>query len=91
MSVKAVRLELPVEIHEYLTHVIKTYSASGLDPNEGMILFHLWDFVTRRGKVVELEAKEPFVPPQGPRPVSITGETPAIAPSGPASPEEFRS
>jgi len=54
MSIKAVRIDLPADLHEYLTVVLKRYSGAGIDPEEGMALFHLWDFVTKRAKLVEL-------------------------------------
>jgi len=52
---KVIRVDLPPELHEYLTTVIKRYSAAGIDPEEGMILFHLHDFVAKRAQIVELE------------------------------------
>jgi hypothetical protein len=52
---KVIRVDLPPELHEYLTTVIKRYSSAGIDPEEGMILFHLWDFVAKRAQVIELE------------------------------------
>jgi len=62
MSIQAVRIELPVELHEYLTVVLKRYSAAGIDPEEGMILFHLWDFVTKRGKLIDIATIPPTPP-----------------------------
>lgn len=52
---KAIRVDLPPELHEYLTTVIRKYSSAGIDPEEGMILFHLWEFVAKRAVVIELE------------------------------------
>ncbi len=67
-SIKAVRIDLPIELHEYLIAVLKRYSAAGIDPEEGMILFHLWDFVTKRGKLVELVTLPPVPPAEDPKP-----------------------
>ena len=65
-SIKAVRIDLPIELHEYLIAVLKRYSAAGIDPEEGMILFHLWDFVTKRGTLIELVTFPPVPPPAEP-------------------------
>ncbi len=52
---KAVRIDLPTDLHEYLTVVLKRYTAQCFsDPEEGLALFSLWDFVTKRAKLVEL-------------------------------------
>ena len=80
MSIKAIRIELPVEIHEFLVHVVNSYSHAGHPPEEGMVLFHLWDFVTRRGKVVDLEVARPPAPPESPvfgAPKPVPGQGPA--------------
>lgn len=61
-NIKAVRIDLPIELHEYLVAILKRYSAAGIDPEEGMILFHLWDFVTKRGKLTELVLDPPTPP-----------------------------
>jgi len=66
MSIKAVRIDLPADLHEYLTVVLKRYSGAGIDPEEGMALFHLWEFVTKRAKLVELVE----VPPTAASPAS---------------------
>lgn len=71
---KAIRIELPPELHEYLLNVLTKYSrGQGFDgPEEGMILFHTWDFLAKRAQVVELEgprvtptASAPRVPNDG--------------------------
>lgn len=65
MGIKAVRVDLPVELHQYLVTVLTRYSKAGIDPEEGMILFHTHDFLTKRAQVVELQE----VVPQPPAPV----------------------
>ncbi len=64
MSIKAVRIDLPVELHQYLLTVLKSYSHGGIDPEEGMILFHTWDFVSKRAQMIELQ--EVTTPPAAP-------------------------
>jgi hypothetical protein len=36
---------LPPELYDYLAHIIKAYTASGIDPDEGMLAFGLWQRV----------------------------------------------
>ncbi len=61
---KAIRIELPVELHEYLVNVVRQHSRAGHEPEESMLLFTLWEFVTKRAQVVELEPPPPPPPPQ---------------------------
>ncbi len=51
---KLIRIEMPVELHSYLTDVVRQHSRNGHEPEEGLILFHLWDVVTKRAQVVEM-------------------------------------
>jgi hypothetical protein len=52
---KVIRTELPPELHDYLVSVVRQHSLAGHEPDESMMLFHLWDSVTKRAQVVELE------------------------------------
>jgi hypothetical protein len=82
---KVIRVDLPPELHEYLVTVIKRYSGAGIDPEEGMILFHLHDFVAKRAQIVELEmvkataAPAPRVPNDGVSPLQ-RGDVEAAVP-----------
>jgi hypothetical protein len=38
-------IQLPDELHEYLLHVLKRHAGSGIDPTEGLAVFHLFDAV----------------------------------------------
>ena len=64
-GIQAVRVDLPVELHQYLVTVLTRYSKAGIDPEEGMILFHTWDFLTKRAQVIELQEVAP-TPPAAP-------------------------
>jgi hypothetical protein len=68
---KVIRVDLPPELHEYLTTVIKRYSSAGIDPEEGMILFHLWDFVAKRAQVIELDMPKATTAPTPQPPVQV--------------------
>lgn len=35
-------LILEEQLYEYLNHVIERHAARGIDPEEGLALFHLW-------------------------------------------------
>jgi hypothetical protein len=40
-------LQLTDDLHDYLVHVLKNYSASGINPQEGLAIYHLWNAVTK--------------------------------------------
>jgi|SRR5580658_10015994 hypothetical protein len=63
---QAIRVDLPPELHEYLLNVLTKYSrGQGFEgPEEGMILFHTWDFLAKRATVVELEMPKATTAPQ---------------------------
>ena len=65
---KAIRIELPPELHEYLLNVLTKYSrGQGFDgPEEGMVLFHTWDFLAKRAQVVELDMPKAATAPVPP-------------------------
>lgn len=71
---KAVRIDLPVELHQYLLTVLKRYSNAGIDPEEGLILFHTWDFVSKQAQMIELVEPTPPVPSVLPQPTAIDTE-----------------
>jgi hypothetical protein len=56
---KQIRIEMPPELHDYLVSVVRQHSRAGHEPEEGMILFTLWEFVTKRAQVVESEITSP--------------------------------
>jgi|SRR5208282_2844948 len=87
---KAIRIELPPELHEYLLNVLTKYSrGQGFDgPEEGMVLFHTWDFLAKRAQVVELEgprvattAPQPRVPNDGVSPLQRGDVEAAVPPT----------
>jgi len=65
---KVIRIELPPELHEYLLNVLTKYSrGQGFDgPEEGMVLFHTWDFLAKRAQVVELDMPKATTAPVPP-------------------------
>jgi hypothetical protein len=58
---RQIRIELPPELHEYLVSIVRQHSRAGHEPEESLILFHTWEFVTKRAQVVDVE--EPSSPP----------------------------
>lgn len=58
-------LQLPDELHEYLLHVVQTYSGSGIHPKEGLALFQLWDHVSKNVTTVdESKLQRPVAAPE---------------------------
>lgn len=38
-------LLLPESLYEYLVHVVRTHSSTGIEPDEGMAVYQLWQHV----------------------------------------------
>jgi hypothetical protein len=43
-------IQLPDVLHEYLLHVIEKHAGSGIHPEEGTALAHLWDAVSKHAQ-----------------------------------------
>ena len=60
-------LQLDQPLYEYLTHIIKSYSSAGIDPEEALALHHTWQAIKSAVDTKDLVPEEPVPAP----PVSV--------------------
>ncbi len=46
-------IQLPDLLYDYLVHVIEKHASSGIHPEEGTAVAHLWDAVTKRATHID--------------------------------------
>jgi hypothetical protein len=82
-------LQLPDVLHEYLVHVLEKHASSGIHPEEGIAVAHLWDAVTKHAQHFDdqqVRAAAAAATPQGQSPLpnttSCVSDSPDVRPDG---------
>lgn len=70
-------LILQDDLYQYLTAVVQNYAHSGINPEEGMALYHLNRAIVGAQAVDENQVAKLAIPASAEAPVSLTVEPPA--------------
>src|SRR5208337_3092368 len=49
-------LQLQDDLYAYLVHVVQTHAGGGIDPEEGLAVYKLWEAVTKNATTIDPEA-----------------------------------